>query len=196
MCADYIKSQLSWTPLFPSSSLSSSSTQGTITDDSDVFLFGGERVYRHFFSQNKSVESYSGKDIEIRLGEEGGKRWEGGREGEGERDGRKGGRRRRRKRGGRKRGEEREREGGMKGGKVREGEEGRVRRMCTLSLLHSYTSSHPHPLTGLTRDHLIVLAYLLGSDYVEGLEGVGVVSAMELLRDFPGDGLEPLRKFR
>ena len=56
--------------------------------------------------------------------------------------------------------------------------------------------THPHPLTGLTLDHLIVLAYLLGSDYVEGVEGVGVVSAMELLRDFPGDGLEPLRKFR
>ena len=63
----------------------------------------------------------------------------------------------------------------------------------TPSLLHSYT---PSSLTGLTRDHLIVLAYLLGSDYVEGVEGMGVVSAMELLRDFPGDGLEPLRKFR
>ena len=61
---------------------------------------------------------------------------------------------------------------------------------------HRYTHTPPHPLTGLTRDHLIVLAYLLGSDYVEGVEGVGVVSAMELLRDFPGDGLEPLRKFR
>ena len=61
---------------------------------------------------------------------------------------------------------------------------------------HCYTHTHPHTLTGLTRDHLIVLAYLLGSDYVEGVEGVGVVSAMELLRDFPGDGLEPLRKFR
>ena len=41
-----------------------------------------------------------------------------------------------------------------------------------------------------------MLAYLLGSDYVEGLEGVGVISAMELLRDFPGEGLEPLMKFR
>ena len=66
-----------------------------------------------------------------------------------------------------------------------------------------YTRSHPHcthptphSLTGLSRDHLIVLAYLLGSDYVEGLEGVGVVSAMEILRDFPGEGLEPLTKFR
>ena len=125
-----------------------------------MFLFGGERVYRHFFSQNKSVESYRSKDIEIRLGEEGG---------EGEREGGEGG-----KEGGRKQGEERE--GGKEGWWEKH--------------------THPHPLTGLTRDHLIVLAYLLGSDYVEGVEGVGVVSAMELLRDFPGDGLEPLRKFR
>jgi len=36
-----------------------------------VFLFGGQKVYRHFFSQDKNVESYSSKDIETRLGEEG-----------------------------------------------------------------------------------------------------------------------------
>ena len=50
--------------------------------------------------------------------------------------------------------------------------------------------------TGLSRDHLIVLAYLLGSDYTEGLEGIGIVMAMEVLRDFPGMGLEPLVKLR
>lgn len=50
--------------------------------------------------------------------------------------------------------------------------------------------------SGLSRDHLIVLAYLLGSDYTDGLEGVGIVSAMELLRDFPGSGLEPLKKLK
>ena len=50
--------------------------------------------------------------------------------------------------------------------------------------------------TGLSRDHLIVLAYLLGSDYTEGLEGIGIVMAMEVLRDFPGMGLEPLIKLR
>ena len=49
---------------------------------------------------------------------------------------------------------------------------------------------------GLSRDHLIVLAYLLGSDYTEGLEGIGIVMAMEFLRDFPGSGLEPLLKLR
>ena len=36
-----------------------------------MFLFGGQKVYRHFFSQDKNVESYSSKDIETRLGEEG-----------------------------------------------------------------------------------------------------------------------------
>ncbi len=41
-----------------------------------------------------------------------------------------------------------------------------------------------------------MLGYLLGCDYTAGLEGVGIVSAMELLRDFPGDRLEPLEKIR
>ena len=50
--------------------------------------------------------------------------------------------------------------------------------------------------TGLSRDKLIVLSYLLGSDYTEGIEGVGVVSAMELLRDFPGTALQPLDKLK
>ena len=66
-------------------------TQGTITDDNDVLLFGGNKVYRHVFSTNHNLELYSSNDV--------------------------------------------------------------------LSLL------------GLNRDKLIVLAYLLGSDYTEGLEG-------------------------
>ena len=94
---------------------------------------------------------------------------------------------------GRERGREEEREGG-EGGKEGGRKQGEEREGGKEGRWEKHT--HPHPLTGLTRDHLIVLAYLLGSDYVEGVEGVGVVSAMELLRDFPGDGLEPLRKFR
>ena len=43
-------------------------TEGTITDDSDVFLFGGKRVYRHFFNQEKHVECYNAKEILHRLG--------------------------------------------------------------------------------------------------------------------------------
>lgn len=47
---------------------------------------------------------------------------------------------------------------------------------------------------GLDRDTLVRLAYLLGSDYVEGLSGVGPVVAMELLKEFPG--MDGLHKFK
>ncbi|CAK5268406.1 unnamed protein product [Mycena citricolor] len=83
---------------------------GIITDDSDVFLFGGPRVYRNMFNQTKTVECFLLADLEREL--------------------------------------------------------------------------------GLEQDALIRLAYLLGSDYVDGLPGVGPVVAMELLGEFPGsDGL-------
>lgn len=39
-------------------------TDGTITDDSDVWLFGGRRVYKNFFSQgDKHVEFYQYANI-------------------------------------------------------------------------------------------------------------------------------------
>ena len=44
-------------------------TQGTITDDNDIFLFGGRKVYRHFFSQDREVELYTSSDLQQRLGE-------------------------------------------------------------------------------------------------------------------------------
>ena len=84
--------------------------EGVITDDSDVFLFGGLRVFKNMFNQSKTVECFLLSDLEREL--------------------------------------------------------------------------------GLDRDTLIQLAYLLGSDYTEGLAGVGPVVAMELVREFPGkDGL-------
>lgn len=43
-------------------------TQGSITDDSDVFLFGGEKVYRNFFSQDKDLELYHSSQIQRNLG--------------------------------------------------------------------------------------------------------------------------------
>ncbi|KAK1832838.1 hypothetical protein QBC39DRAFT_280205 [Podospora conica] len=46
----------------------------------------------------------------------------------------------------------------------------------------------------LSRDGLIALAQLLGSDYTEGLAGVGPVTALEILSEFPGD--DPLAAFR
>ncbi|XP_055010553.1 DNA excision repair protein ERCC-5 homolog [Boleophthalmus pectinirostris] len=87
-------------------------THGTITDDSDVWLFGGRHVYKNFFSQNKYVEHYQYSDLQNQL--------------------------------------------------------------------------------GLDRTKLINLAYLLGSDYTEGVPGVGYVTGMEILNEFPGTGLEPL----
>lgn len=47
---------------------------------------------------------------------------------------------------------------------------------------------------GLDRETLIGLAYLLGSDYTEGLAGVGPVVAMEIMKEFPGE--DGLKKFR
>lgn len=43
-------------------------TNGTITDDSDVWLFGGRHVYRNFFSQDKYVEHYQYSDLQNQLG--------------------------------------------------------------------------------------------------------------------------------
>ena len=37
---------------------------GIVTDDSDVFLFGGTRVYKNMFSQAKFVECYLASDLE------------------------------------------------------------------------------------------------------------------------------------
>ena len=52
------------------------------------------------------------------------------------------------------------------------------------------------PTAGLDRLQLINLAYLLGSDYTVGVPGVGIVTAMEVLKDFHGCGLEVLQKFK
>ncbi|XP_056663282.1 DNA excision repair protein ERCC-5 isoform X2 [Monodelphis domestica] len=90
-------------------------TSGTITDDSDIWLFGARHVYKNFFSKDKFVEYYQYVDF--------------------------------------------------------------------------------HNQLGLDRSKLINLAYLLGSDYTEGIPTVGCVTAMEILNEFPGHGLEPLLKF-
>ena len=89
---------------------------GVITDDSDVFLFGAQRVYKNMFNQSKTVECFLLSDLSREL--------------------------------------------------------------------------------GLDRDTLIRLAYLLGSDYTEGLPGVGPVVAMELLKEFRGrDGLHKFKEW-
>ena len=42
-------------------------TQGTITDDNDIFLFGGKRVYRHVCSRSKNAQRYNMADVEKTL---------------------------------------------------------------------------------------------------------------------------------
>ena len=44
-------------------------TQGTITDDNDVLLFGGKYVYRFMFAKNRDPQKYSAGKIEEFLGE-------------------------------------------------------------------------------------------------------------------------------
>ena len=46
---------------------SSGQTEGTITDDSDVFLFGAKRVVRHLFERDEVSELYSSEEIERKL---------------------------------------------------------------------------------------------------------------------------------
>jgi hypothetical protein len=41
---------------------------GVVTDDSDVFLFGVKRVYRHIFEHGQYAESYHAEDVQRELG--------------------------------------------------------------------------------------------------------------------------------
>ncbi|XP_047089754.1 DNA repair protein UVH3-like [Lolium rigidum] len=49
---------------------------------------------------------------------------------------------------------------------------------------------------GLTREQLIRMALLLGSDYTEGISGIGIVNAIEVVNAFPEeDGLQKFREW-
>ena len=47
---------------------------------------------------------------------------------------------------------------------------------------------------GLKRERLALLALLLGSDYTEGISGIGIVNAMETIATYPS--LSELKLFR
>ncbi|ETM02226.1 hypothetical protein L917_01245 [Phytophthora nicotianae] len=87
---------------------------GVITDDSDIFPFGGQRVYKNIFHHQKFVEAFSARDIEREL--------------------------------------------------------------------------------GFSREQIIALALLLGSDYTDGVRGIGIVNATEIAAAYPG--VEGLREFK
>ncbi|GFQ04377.1 DNA repair protein uvh3 [Phtheirospermum japonicum] len=49
---------------------------------------------------------------------------------------------------------------------------------------------------GLDREKLVHMALLLGSDYTEGISGIGIVNAIEVVNAFPGkDGLREFREW-
>jgi len=50
-------------------------------------------------------------------------------------------------------------------------------------------------VVALDREMLVNMALLCGSDYTEGIQGIGPVTALEILAEFPGFGLEKLQRF-
>ncbi|KAL4108324.1 hypothetical protein PRIC1_000042 [Phytophthora ramorum] len=87
---------------------------GVITDDSDIFPFGGQRVYKNIFHHQKFVEAFSASDIEREL--------------------------------------------------------------------------------SFSREQIIAIALLLGSDYTDGVRGIGIVNATEIAAAYPG--IDGLREFK
>ena len=61
--------------------------------------------------------------------------------------------------------------------------------------VEEYQSEDIERELGLTRERLVELALLLGSDYTPGAAGVGVVNAVEIVSAFDGEGGGGLEKF-
>ena len=43
-------------------------SHGTITDDSDIWVFGGQKVYKNFFNQSKYCEQFMATDLAKHIG--------------------------------------------------------------------------------------------------------------------------------
>ena len=50
--------------------------------------------------------------------------------------------------------------------------------------VEAYRAADLQALMGLTRHHLIQIAYLVGSDYTEGIHGIGAVTALEIISEW------------
>ena len=61
--------------------------------------------------------------------------------------------------------------------------------MCKFKYIHLI-------IAVLTRRKMIDIGLLCGSDYTDGIQGVGPVTAMEILGEFQGLELTPLQSFR
>jgi 5'-3' exonuclease len=57
--------------------------------------------------------------------------------------------------------------------------------LAALVLLQVYLAEDARREMGLSREDLVALAYFLGSDYTEGVTGVGIVNAIEIIHAFP-----------
>lgn len=67
---------------------------------------------------------------------------------------------------------------------------------CPMPLKTDCSVSSSSIFQGLSREKMILLAELTGSDYTDGVESVGPVTALEILAEFNGCGLNPLKEFR
>ena len=52
-------------------------------------------------------------------------------------------------------------------------------------VLQAYLSEDIRRELGLHREELVALAYFLGCDYTDGVTGVGIVNALEIVQAFP-----------
>ena len=74
--------------------------------------------------------------------------------------------------------------------------------MYVTSPLHQvYLAEDAKREMGLQREDLVALAYFLGSDYTEGVNGVGIVNAVEIINAFSmrvdtGGPLKGLKSFK
>ena len=59
--------------------------------------------------------------------------------------------------------------------------------LLSLFLLQAYLSEDIRRELGLHREELVALAYFLGCDYADGVTGVGIVNALEIVQAFPID---------
>lgn len=63
-------------------------------------------------------------------------------------------------------------------------------------LVECYLAGDLEKELSLSREQLISIAHLLGSDYTEGIAGIGPVTAIEILSEFPGrEGLERFKEW-
>ena len=57
--------------------------------------------------------------------------------------------------------------------------------MLSRWIVQVYLAEDARREMGLQREDLVALAYFLGSDYCEGVTGVGIVNAVEIIHAFP-----------